>query len=109
MGVDETNQELAEILFDPNNLAIVKLLHEGARTVAELAAELSLTEPDVIGQLAELENIRIAKRTETARGPVFELADDKLEAVVDLMNQNVADQTRDDIDEPEEVDVDEIE
>jgi DNA-binding transcriptional ArsR family regulator len=98
------SDELLEALFDPTNMEIVQMLAEGSMTGAEIAASLSMEDPDAVEQLEGLVEVGVLKRETGGRGSIYSLAHTNFATMADLMEQVISDRARDDIDEPEEPD-----
>jgi DNA-binding transcriptional ArsR family regulator len=73
--------EAFQALGDPNRRAIVELLHDGPRSVGELAAELPISRPAVSRHLRLLREAGLV--TEEPRGTrnIYRLHDQGIEAV----------------------------
>jgi hypothetical protein len=71
-------------------------------TVVELSNELSLTEPDVQAQVAPLVDANLIKQLDSDENISYVLKQENLDSVSDLMEEAIADRSRDDIDDEKE-------
>lgn len=69
-------------LADPSRLAILEALRSGEKTVSDLVAETSLSQPNASGHLACLKDCGLVTSRQEGRYVYYSLADPRIEDVL---------------------------
>lgn len=82
---------ICQALGDPKRLLILYTLHERARNVSELAAELAIPQPTVSRHLRVLRQRALVLTERDGPAVIYRVADARIIEVLDLMQQVLRD------------------